>query len=241
MSVVRGSGASRRTGPSRRRDRRLREVLRRFRWLSLVAIVGAVLATSFVTADVVLVYQATTSAGGTASPFMFVDGGNYATASGLGFYVRTYPNAQQVSVATTVNGADGASATYLMDVLELRTTAATTVAWNLEIDVSTALVASGVNAAYISYCATAPTGVADTGLALSSGTDANGNPWAIYPPVCAGEVNEALTAVGPGAIVPVAAGTASGVSVLYISFLIAVTNTGAATTTPASLSLVATA
>lgn len=219
----------------------MRRLLRRFRWLGLLAIVAVVLGSSYVVADVVLVFQASTSAGGAPSPFRFVDGGNYATASGQGFYARTYPNAQQLSVAATIHGADGASATYLMDVLELHTVAATTTPWTLEIDVSTALVATGVNAAYVSYCRTAPTGIADTGAVLASGTDANGNPWAIYPPACAGEVNEAITAVGTGGTLTVPSGTGAGVAVLYLTFMLAVTNTGATTTTPASLSLLATA
>lgn len=199
---------------------------------------------SFVAADVILTFQGTTSVGSANAPFRFVNGANYATASGQGFVLNTYPNAQQVSVAATVSGANGAAGTYALDVLEFQTAVATTVAWTVHLDVSAALVATGVNAAYVSYCSAAPTGVPDTGVALSSGTDGNGNPWALYAPTCpAGSVESSLplSAPGTGAVVNVPAGTAAGVSVLYISFLIAVTNTGATTSTPAVMTVEATA
>ncbi len=210
----------------------------------LAAVLGVVVGSSFVAADVILTFQGTSSVGSANAPFRFVNGANYVTANGQGFVLNTYPNAQQVSVAAEVSGANGAAGTYALDVLEFQTAVATTVAWTVHLDVSTALVATGVNAAYLSYCSAAPTGVPDTGAALSTGTDANGNPWTLYAPTCpvgSVESNLPLNAPGTGATVTVPAGTAAGVSVLYISFLIAVTNTGATTSTPAVMTVQATA
>lgn len=205
------------------------------------AVAGILVGSGVVYADVILAYTATSSPAGAASPFEFVNGANYATANGQGFETNTYPNAADVSVAVTFDGAEGALSTYELDTLAVETEAATTAAWTLQISVSTALVATGVNAAWVSYCSVAPTGVADTGAPLASGTDANHNPWAIYPPTCTGtQVNEPLTALGTGGTITVASGTAAHTSVLFISFLVAVTNTGATTTTPASLTVLAT-
>lgn len=195
-----------------------------------------------VAADVILAYRAFGSVGSAGSPFKFVNGANYATASAQGFQLDTYANAAQTSVTVAVNGADGAASTYTLDTLAFQTVVATTVAWTLNVAVSSALVATGVNAAYVSYCTAAPTGVADTGPALASGIDGNGNPWAIYAPTCAGtQVNLPITAVGSGASIIVASGTGAGVTVLYFSFLLAVTNTGASTTTPATITVLAVA
>lgn len=208
----------------------------------LAVVVVALFSAVLVYGDVIIQYNSTVSTGGTASPFNFVNGGNYVTANGQGFVTNTYPNAQQTSVGVVMNGADGAAGTYALDVLEVDTVAATTTPWTLVLDVSTALVATGVNAAYISYCTVAPTGIADTLAPLSFGTDANGNPWTIFQPLCTGtQYNLPLTALTLGTAVTIPSGTAATTPVLYISFMVAVTNTGATTSTPAAVSLLATA
>jgi hypothetical protein len=190
--------------------------------------------------DVVLEYQTSDRAASTASPLKFVDGGNYAAAHTQGLVTNTYPNAQQVSVAVTVDGASGAYGTYVLDTLEVQPTVTTTATWHLHLDVTTALVATGVNAAYLFYCTSAPTAVPDTGASLASGTDANGNPWAIFAPTCAGtQVSLALTAVASGTVIALT-GLTSGTSVLFLSFAMDVTNTGATTTTNAQVTLEAT-
>jgi hypothetical protein len=203
-----------------------------------ILVVGTIASVGY--ADVILTYHGSASVSGTTSPFEFVNGGNYATANGQGFSVNTYPNAQQASVATSVSGADGAYGTYVLDTLEVASTVTTSATWSVSVAVSTPLVATGVNAAYVFYCTAAPTGVSLTGTPLASGTDANGNPWAIYAPTCPGsQTSLSLLASGSGTPLSLT-GLTSGTSVLYFSFAVAVTNTGATTTTAASITLEAT-
>lgn len=213
---------------------------RRRRYLAILLGAALLTATAVGYADVILTYHGSTSVSGTTSPFQFVNGGNYATAAADGFATNTYPNSAQASVAISVSGADGAYGTYELDTLEVAAEVTSTATWSLSVAVSTPLVATGVNAAYISYCTSAPTGVTLTGTPLASGTDANGNPWAIYSPTCAGtEASLSLLAAGAGAPLTLT-GLTSGVSILYISFAVAVTNTGASTTTAAGITLEAT-
>lgn len=203
-----------------------------------VAVVGTLLSVGY--ADVILTYHGSASVSGTTSPFQFVNGANYATAEGQGFTVNTYPNAQQASVAASVSGADGAYGTYVLDTLEVAATVTSTATWSVSIAVSTPLVATGVNAAYVFYCTAAPTGVALTGTPLASGTDANGNPWAIYAPTCPGtQTSLSLLASGSGTPLTLT-GLTSGTSVIFFSFAVAVTNSGASTTTAAGITLEAT-
>ena len=214
------------------------------RWrarLSTLAVLALVLTTLGVgVADVVLQYKTQTSVAGVTSPFKFVNGANYAAAHAEGLITTAYPNAQQVSVTAATVGADGAYGTYVLDVLELQPAATSASTWHYHFDVTTALVATGVNAAYVFYCTAAPTTVPDTGAPLASGTDANGNPWAIFAPTCAGtQVSESLTATATGTAITIA-GTTAGTSLLFLSFGIAVTNSGATTTTAAIVTLVAT-
>ncbi len=210
---------------------------RRLLWATLAILAAGAIGVS--AASVFLIYQANTSVSGATSILRFVNGGNYVSAHAEGFATNTYPNAAQVSVGVTMTGADGASSTYALDTLEVQAQAASAFAWHLRIDVSSALVATGVNAAYLFYCTAAPTGVSDTGAPLASGTDVNGNPWAIFAPTCAGGVTSLpLSVVGTGATANFAT-LAAAQTLLYISFGVAVTNTGATTTTAASLSLVA--
>ncbi len=203
-----------------------------------VAVLGALLSVGY--ADVILTYHGSASVSGTTSPFQFVNGANYATAEVQGFTVNTYPNAQQASVAASVSGADGAYGTYVLDTLEVAAAVTSTATWSLSIAISTPLVATGVNAAYVFYCTAAPTGVTLTGTPLASGTDANGNPWAIYAPTCPGtQTSLSLLASGSGTPLTLT-GLTSGTSVIFFSFALAVTNSGASTTTAASITLEAT-
>ena len=205
-----------------------------------VALAAVVVLLGVTYADVILHYQVTTKAAGAPSPFKFVNGGNYAQAHGLGFFTTTYPNAQQVSVATAPSAASGAYGSYLLDVLEIQANATTASGWHLRIDVTTALVATGLNAAYLFYCTTVPTTVPDTGAPLASGTDSHGNPWAIFAPTCAGtQVSISLTATGTGTAIAFASLTA-GTMLLSVAFGMAVTNTGATTTTTGVVTVVAT-
>jgi hypothetical protein len=191
-------------------------------------------------ADVLLEYQAGSRVTSTGSPFRFANGANYAAANAQGFATNTFPNAQQLSVSASVSGASGAYGTYLLDVIEVTANSTSTATWHLRVDTTAAMVASGVNAAYVFVCTVAPTGVPDTGATVASGTDARGNPWAIFTPTCPGAgYGDPLTATAQGTS-QTFVGITAGTPLLFLSFAIAVTNTGATTTTPAGLVVVAT-
>lgn len=200
----------------------------------------AVLVAGLGVADVLLAYQTQAKVGGASSPFRFVNGANYASANAQGLVTNTFPNPRQVSVSAAVTGANGAYGTYLLDVLELQSNVTSTATWHLRVDTTTALVATGVNAAYVFVCTAAPTAVPDTGAPVVSGTDAHGNPWAIFAPTCSGaQYGDPLTAVTTGTS-QTFTGVTAGTTLLYLSFALAVTDTGAVTTTAAALTFVAT-
>ncbi len=208
--------------------------------LAAIAIAGLLVVTTFALGDVVLSYEGSSQAAGAVSPFRFIDGGNYATASAEGFVSLTFPTTQQVGFAATLHGSDGADGTYALDVLELQARSNTTAGWSLALDVTKALSGTGVNAAYAFYCTLAPTGVSVTGTALASGTDSAGDPWAVYAPTCAGtQESLPLTGIGSGTAVTIAT-TTFGTTVLYLSFATDVASAGTGTITPASVVLEAT-
>jgi hypothetical protein len=212
---------------------------RRSRWTAIAVTLLAVATVGAAVADVVLMFQTGEKAGSVGSPLIFANGGNYAAAHAQGLTTNTYANAQSVSVTAALNGAAGAYGTYMLDTIEVVGNVATAATWHLHLDVTTALVGTGLNAAYVSYCSVAPTTVPDTGVPLASGTDVNGNPWAIFAPTCAGtQFTHSLLALGSGGTVTVV-GLTAGTTVLYLSFLLAVSNTGVSTTTAAAMTLVA--
>ncbi len=206
----------------------------------LVATLGL---SGLVAAHVVVQASASSVAGGETAPFRFANPANYAPVLGLGIQSNSFPNAADTSVQVALRGYAGSSGTYALNTLVVQTVATTTVAWTVHLDVSVPMVASGVNTMWVSYCSRAPTAIPDSGTPLASGTDASGNPWAVFAPTCpAGSVESSLelTGAGPtaGAVVTVPAGTAAARSVLFLSFLWAVGSTGVTTTTPAVVSIV---
>lgn len=208
--------------------------------LLLVATLGL---SGLVAAHVVVQSSASSVAGGKIAPFRFANPANYAPVLGLGIQTNSFPNAAATSVQLTLNGYAGSSGTYALDTLEVETVAATTVAWSVHLDVSVPMVASGVNTLWVSYCNKVPSAIPASGTPLASGTDASGNPWAVFAPTCpVGSIESSLelTGAGPtaGAVVTVAAGTGAAQPVLYLSFLWAVGSTGVTTTTPAVVSIV---
>lgn len=196
-----------------------------------------------VAAHVVVQNSASSAAGGTNAPFQFANAPNYPRANGLGVVTDAFPSATDTAVLVSLSGFSGSFGSYALDTLEVVTVARTSVAWTLHLDVSVPIAGSGINALWVSYCSRAPTQVPATGTPLASGTDINGNPWAIFAPTCPGGAIESsldVTGAGPivGAPVNVPAGRAAGNVVLYISFLWAVGSTGVTTTTPGVVTLV---
>lgn len=187
--------------------------------------------------EVALYYQTSPQAAGAPSPLRFVDGGNYASASTEGLLTVTFPTSQQVGFSATVRGVDGGYGTYLLDVVELQARTNSSIAWSLSLSVTQAMAATGLNAAYLFYCTSVPTGVPTTGTALASGTDAAGDPWAVYAPTCAGtSVSLPLTSTGAGSSIALA-GLTFGTSVLFLSFATDVASGGLGPVTSATVVL----
>ncbi|MCI4331112.1 MAG: hypothetical protein L3K19_04615 [Thermoplasmata archaeon] len=77
------------------------------RWLTLLVGLGVILVSGTVVADVILAYTANNSIGpNISSPFLFIKGGNYASASSLGVATDVFPGAavNGVTVTTTLAG-----------------------------------------------------------------------------------------------------------------------------------------
>lgn len=192
-------------------------------------------------ANSVLLYHSPDRAASAGSPFGFVNGANYATVHGSGFLTNSYANSQQLSVTVSTLGADGAYGTYAIDVLDVKALVTSGTTWTLEMAVRSPLTGTGANAAYLFYCTVAPGGVPASGTPIASGVDSLGNPWAILAPTCAGTSGAvSLLTSSAGAIVRLS-GITTGTTVLYCSFGIDVTSTGASTTAPASVELLANA
>lgn len=206
--------------------------------LAAIGTLAVVIGTA--TAVVVLQYRTANHASSASSPFVFVPGGNAAIDHTEGLVTVSIPGPTSVTATVQQTGPKGAMGGYALDVLELQARVTSLNGWHFRVSVQTALAGTGINAAFVSYCTQAPTTVPATGAALASGVDANGNPWSIFAPTCAGaSASVSVTSVGVGAPIAVAS-TTTGTSVLYISFAVAVTNTGATTTTAAALTLLAT-
>ncbi|MCI4369147.1 MAG: hypothetical protein L3K09_06265 [Thermoplasmata archaeon] len=222
--------------------RRPRGLGRYLGWAITLLALSTLVIASWSAGRVILTYTANSRVASTGSPFHFVDGGDYAALHTQGYATLTYGSPQQLSATFATEAFDGASGSYLLDVVELQSLVTSGATWHIALRVLTPLAGTGINAAYVSYCTARPTTVPDTGASLASGTDVNGNPWALFAPTCAGpaiQVSLSLLAVAQGAFVNVV-GVTNGVSVAFLSFLFAVTNTGASTTTSASLAVFAT-
>jgi hypothetical protein len=205
--------------------------------LAGAAILAVTLLVANVLGDVAIFYAGSTTLGGAKSPMRFINGGNYASASAEGFVTVTYPTTQQVGLTAAVKSADGAYGTYLLDVVEVEALTNSTSTWDLRLDVVTALVATGVNAAWVFDCTVAPTAVPDSGTPLGSGTDSSGDAWAIFAPTCAGSQESlSMLAAGTGTTIALPKLVYAS-SILFLSFGVAVASGGATTTTAATLVL----
>ncbi|MCI4367461.1 MAG: hypothetical protein L3K08_06895, partial [Thermoplasmata archaeon] len=144
---------------------------------------------------------------------------------------------QQVGFTAAVKGANGAYGTYLLDMIEVEALANTSTGWHAHLAVVSPIVGTGINAAYVFACATAPTAVPDSGAALASGTDAAGDVWAMYAPTCRGtQSSSSLLIAGTGTTIALP-GLVYGSSILFLSFAVAVSSAGASTTAAATVVL----
>jgi hypothetical protein len=199
-------------------------------------IVAAVLVVN-VLGEVALLYSGGTTIAGARSPLRFTDGGDYASASAEGMVMVTFPTTQQVGFTAAVKGANGAYGTYLLDMVEVEALTNTSTGWHAHLAVVSPIVGTGINAAYVFACTTAPTAVPDSGAALASGTDAAGDVWAIYAPSCLGtQSSSSLLISGTGSTIALP-GLVYGSSILFLSFAVAVSSAGASTTAAATVVL----
>jgi hypothetical protein len=174
-----------------------------------------------------------------SNPLVFALGPNYASAAAEKVVSLTVVPPNSVAVTGTVSGSNGSLGRYALDVLLVRANVATSSTWRLTLSTTTALTGPGVNAAFAFVCTLAMTGVAPNNPAVSSGTDSHGDPWRIVAPTCAGtERSISLTTASVGIPVSVGALTA-GSTVLYVSFALALLDTGPGVGTPGTLTLVA--
>ena len=207
--------------------------------VALPLTLGLLLLLTNVVGDVVLLYLGNTQTSGAKSPLRFIDGAGYSATNAEGFVTVSFPTPQQTGFTAAVAGASGAYGTYLLDVLEVQAQLTTVTGWHLHLDVTQALSGSGINAAYLFYCTAAPTGVPDSGVPLTSGTDSAGDVWAVFPPTCAGAQSSlSLSATSSGSALALPSIT-SGSSVLYLSLAVDIASAGATTTTGAIVDLVA--
>ncbi len=213
------------------------------RWLPILAILGILLASGTVLADVVLSYSAENGLGANAtSPFLFQNGGNYAAAHSLGIATNAYASGTSgPTVTTTISGVVGVPVeAYNVTQLATGTTipAATTFGNVLAVNPSTLTPTNVVCAyAFVSTAAPSPgtTGVsgAPTGCSatvptlglVSTGCGTHATAQVATINLLTGAINGSIATSG----CTVASGTASGVIVLYVSY--AVTTSGAVTAT----------
>jgi hypothetical protein len=189
----------------------------------------------------VLLAPASSRTGATqVNPFVFALGPNYPSDSAENAVALAVVAPSAVSVSGTVYGSNGSLARYSLDVLVVQANRSTASPWHLTLSTAVALVGSGVNAAFAFACTQPMTGVAPPNPPVSTGTDSHGDPWRIVAPTCAGvERSLSLTLVAPGVAIPVGSPIGGG-TVLYLSFAVAVEDTGAGIGTPGTLTLVAT-
>jgi hypothetical protein len=174
------------------------------------------------------------------NPLVFALGPNYASDAAEKAVSLSVVSPSAVAVAGTVSGSNGSLARYSLDVLVVQANRTTSATWHLTISTATAVTGAGVNAAFVFVCTLPMTAVAPNHPAVSTGTDSHGDPWRIVAPTCAGtEQAISLTTVAAGTPIPIGALTL-GSAVLYLSFAVAVLDTGPGVGTPGAVTLMAT-
>lgn len=225
---------------------------RGLRWLSILMGASVVLVAGVVAADVVLVYSDSNTINGAASnPFAFTNGGNYATAHSYSFITTSYTGGTSTSgpeVATTVSGITDVTV-QLYDVVEFDTAATITspTAIGDAVGLNAPTTVTNVLCAYAFVSTALPslgsTGVSGAPAGCSVTVPALGSVSAGCQTAAVMSVN-LLTGAALGTLAgdcTVPTSTASGATVLYISYGIvttgSVSSSGLATLTiPVALS-----
>jgi hypothetical protein len=174
------------------------------------------------------------------NPFVFALGPNYASDAAENAVALTVVAPADVTVTGTVSGSNGSLARYALDVLVINANRNTASTWHVGLSTTTALTGAGVNAAYAFLCTRTMSRVAPVNPPLSTGIDSHGDPWRIVAPTCAGvERSISLTSVSSGVAIPLGA-LVTGSTVLYVSFAVALLDSGPGIGSAGTLTLVAT-
>ncbi len=203
------------------------------RWLSALVVLGVVLVSGTILADVVLVYSANSQVGNTiAGPYQFQNGANYAVANGIGIASTTYAGGGATngpSVTTTVNGIQTVGVAVL-DVVEFTTVGAVAnpaSIGNLVVPTPTPIAVGGLLCAYAFVSNAIPTGAGSVGVPGEPAGCAATIPslGAISPGCGAGPATVATIDLITGTIIlPNLGGTcamgplAAGTVILYVSY-----------------------
>lgn len=212
------------------------------RWLTVLVSLGVVLVSGTVVADVILAYTANNSIGpNISSPFLFQKGGNYASANSLGVATDAFPGggSSGVTVTTTLAGIQSVPV-GLLDVNEFAvgasaTAAAATISTPYVPSPSTVTIAGVVCAyAYITngnpaFGTTAVTGApAGCGATMPTVSSVSAGCGTVATTVTV--VNLMTGAISGSLACAVAASTAAGSTLLYVSYWVS-TNAAVAGTT----------
>jgi hypothetical protein len=204
------------------------------RWLSVLAILGVLMVSGTVLADVVLSFTASNGVGANAAtPFVFQNGGNYAAANGLGVATNSYSSGTSgPTVSTTINGINGVLVAEF-DVTEFATATtlgATGTPSNVVVPSATSLTPTNVVCAY-AFISTAKPSLGTTAVTgAPSGCSATVPALGTVSAGCGGSATAQVATVNlltggisgsiAGAGCSVAKGTVSGVIVLYVSYTV---------------------
>jgi hypothetical protein len=213
------------------------------RWLSFLAILGVLLVSGTVMADVVLSFTASNGVGvNAASPFVFQNGANYNAAHNLSVATNAYTTGSSgPTVTTTISGINGVLVAE-SDVTEFATATtlgATGTLSNVVVPSAATLTPANVVCAY-AFVSTAKPSLGTTGVTgAPAGCTATLPSLGTVSPGCGGTATAQVATVNlltgglSGSIgtagCSVAKGTTSGVIVLYVSY--SVQTNGAVTAT----------
>jgi|GEM_PF-6284239 len=149
------------------------------KWLSLATVILAIVLPATVVASVIITYQINGSVYAAASPVVFTNGPNYATANTLGFSTAKL-NSQDTQITISLGGVTGSYGTYLLDQINVTQNSAYTVAntWTVSFNVSGVSNMPKPDNVFI-YMVVAENATASS---LSSSIIAQGSSWAAFLP-----------------------------------------------------------
>ena len=189
------------------------------KWLSLATVILAIVLPATVVASVIITYQINGSVYAAASPVVFTNGPNYATAHTLGFSTTTI-NKQNTQITISLGGVTGSYGTYLLDQINVTQNSKYAIAntWNVSFNVSG--VSSNMPTNVFIYMIVAENATATSATSpiatLTTTMIAYGSSWAAFVPQLykfgsASTINyEVLNITGKSVATPSATASPSG-------------------------------